>query len=55
MSSFYIGLLGRFQWLKWLVRKTDNDFVVVVCITELMDDFDYDADEITLARGQLSQ
>jgi hypothetical protein len=43
------------QWLKELVRKTDNDFVVVICITELMHDFDYDADEIALARRQRSQ
>jgi hypothetical protein len=34
---------------------TDNNFVVVICITELMHDFDDDADEIALARRQCSQ
>jgi hypothetical protein len=29
-------------------KKTDDDFVVVICITKLMHDFDDNADEIAL-------
>ena len=56
MSSFYeIHLSGRLNgWRRWCGR-TDNNFIVIICITELMDDFNNDADEIALARRQSSQ
>jgi len=33
----------------------DKNFIVVICITELMHDFNNDADEIALARRESSQ
>ena len=50
-----ICLSGRLNgWWRWCGR-TDNNFIVIICITELMHDFNNDADEIALARRQSLQ
>jgi hypothetical protein len=53
MSSFYeIRLSGRLNdWRRWCGR-TDNNFIVIICITKLMHDFNNDTDAIALARRQ---
>ena len=49
-------------WGLWLERqkgersvRTDNNFVVIICIAQLVHDFDDDADKISLARRQGAQ
>jgi hypothetical protein len=44
---------GLNDW-RWR-RRTDNNFIVIICIMELMHDFNNDANEIALTGRQSSQ
>jgi hypothetical protein len=52
-SSFISSFYGADRQVRTGVegegKKTDNDFVIIICITELMHDFDDNANEIAFA------